>query len=147
MGWAYITLALFAGIVVPVQAGLNAVMARHIGGAMNATFLSFLIGTGALAVILAVMRPPIPSLAAFGSVPLWAYAGGLMGLIYVASATFLAPKLGAATLLALVIAGQMIASLIIDQYGLIGFPENPITLLRVLGVVLLVAGVVLIRTF
>lgn len=147
MGWAYITLALFAGIVVPVQAGLNAVMARHIGGAMNATFLSFIIGTSALAIILAVTRPTLPSLAAFGQVPVWAYAGGLMGLIYVASSTFLAPKLGAATLLALVIAGQMIASLIIDQYGLVGFPENPITLLRVLGVVLLVAGVVLIRAF
>ncbi|MBC7134729.1 DMT family transporter [Oceanibaculum nanhaiense] len=147
MSWAYIVLALFAGIVVPVQAGLNAVMARHIGGALSATFLSFIIGTGALALILAVTRPTLPSLAAFGSVPVWAYAGGLMGLIYVASSTFLAPKLGAATLLALVIAGQMIASLVIDQYGLVGFPENPITLLRVLGVVLLVAGVVLIRAF
>lgn len=147
MSWAYIVLALFAGIVVPVQAGLNAVLARHIGGAMSATFLSFIVGTGALAVILAMTRPPIPSLAAFGSVPLWAYAGGLMGVFYVASATFLAPRLGAATLLALVIAGQMIASLVIDQYGLVGFPENPITLLRVLGVVLLVAGVMLIRIF
>lgn len=147
MSWAYIVLALFAGIVVPVQAGLNAVLARHIGGAMSATFLSFIVGTGALAVFLAVTRPSIPSLAAFGSVPLWAYAGGLMGVFYVASATFLAPRLGAATLLALVIAGQMIASLVIDQYGLVGFPENPITLLRVLGVVLLVAGVMLIRIF
>jgi transporter family-2 protein len=147
MSWAYIVLALFAGMVVPVQAGLNAVLARHIGGAMSATFLSFLVGTGALALILAVMRPALPTLAAFGGVPLWAYAGGFMGVIYVASATFLAPKLGAATLLALVIAGQMIASLVIDQYGLVGFPENPITLLRVLGVVLLVAGVVLIRVF
>src|SRR5690606_2177293 len=120
---------------------------RHIGGALNATLLSFIIGTSALAIILAVMRPALPTLAGFSSVPVWAYAGGLMGLIYVASATFLAPKLGAATLLALVIAGQMIASLVIDQYGLVGFPENPITLLRVLGVVLLVAGVVLIRAF
>jgi transporter family-2 protein len=77
-------------------------------------------------------------------VPAWAWFGGLLGAAYVAATTVLGPRLGAATLLALTIGGQMVAALLVDHYGVIGFPQTPFTPARLVGVVLLVAGVLLI---
>jgi len=57
----------------------------------------------------------------------------------------LAPRLGAATLVAAVVAGQMIASLLLDQYGLLGFPTHPMNGLRVLGAALVIVGVILVQ--
>ena len=70
--------------------------------------------------------------------------GGLLGAVYVASATVLGPRLGAAALLAFPQTGQMLAALLVDHYGIIGFPQSPLTPSRVLGAALLVAGVLLI---
>jgi transporter family-2 protein len=64
--------------------------------------------------------------------------------VYVASTTVLGPRLGAAALLALTLSGQMLAALIIDHYGIIGFPQSTITPSRLIGAALLVAGVLLI---
>jgi transporter family-2 protein len=71
--------------------------------------------------------------------------GGLLGAVYVLTTIILAPKLGAATLIAAVVAGQMMASLILDQYGLVGFPVHPVSALRLLGAALVIAGVVLVQ--
>jgi transporter family-2 protein len=70
--------------------------------------------------------------------------GGLLGATYVAATTVLGPRLGAATLMALTLTGQMAAALIVDHYGAIGFPQNPITPARLAGTALLVAGVILV---
>lgn len=83
---------------------------------------------------------------AIGSPVLAAIVNFLVGLgaAYVAATTVLGPRLGAAALLALTLAGQMLAALAVDHYGVIGFPRSPVTPSRLLGSVLLVAGVLLI---
>jgi transporter family-2 protein len=78
------------------------------------------------------------------SIPGWAWFGGLLGALYVASTTVLGPRLGAAALLALTLAGQMLASLAVDHYGVMGFPQNTVTPSRLLGAALLVVGALLI---
>jgi transporter family-2 protein len=78
------------------------------------------------------------------AVPAWAWFGGLLGATYVAATTVLGPRLGAAALIALTLAGQMLAALIVDHYGVIGFPQNPVTPARLAGAALLVVGVLLI---
>jgi transporter family-2 protein len=77
-------------------------------------------------------------------VPGWAWLGGLLGAGYVAVTTVLGPRLGAATLLALTLGGQMAAALLVDHYGVIGFPQNPVTPARLAGAALLVLGVILV---
>ena len=84
-----------------------------------------------------------PSLAA--RIPRWAWTGGLFGAISIALAILLVPKLGAAAFIALLVTGQMLASLAFDLYGLLGLARRSMDLPRLLGVVLLLAGVVLIR--
>jgi len=78
------------------------------------------------------------------TVPTWAWFGGLLGATYVAATTVLGPKLGAASFLALTLAGQMVAALLVDHFGVIGFPQSPLTPTRLLGTALLVVGVLLI---
>ena len=73
--------------------------------------------------------------------------GGLLGAFYVLGSVVAAPKLGAATLVAVILAGQAVASLLVDHFGWVGFDENPITPGRLLGIVLVAAGVALVRFF
>lgn len=147
MTWLYLFHALVAGMLVPVQTGLNAMLARHVGGPALSALISFLVGTVVLVAYLVVLRTPVPAWSALSAAPLWLYLGGVVGAFFVTSATLLAPKLGAATLLALIIAGQMIASVIIDHYGMLGFAQHSVTHWKLLGVALLIAGVVLIRYY
>ena len=77
-------------------------------------------------------------------VPLWAWFGGLFGAFYVAISTIVAAELGAASLLALALAGQLAMALVVDHFGWLGLPENPVTWVRLSGVVLLAIGAWLI---
>jgi transporter family-2 protein len=75
----------------------------------------------------------------------WQWSGGLLGAIYIALVVVLAPRLGAGTTIAAVVGGQMVASLMLDHFGWIGFPEHPVSALRLLGAGLVILGVALIQ--
>ncbi len=147
MIWISFAIVLAAGAMLPMQAGVNAQLARSGGHALWASGVSFLVGTLALLAVYASLRHPWPGLAQLKEAPYWAWSGGLMGAFFVTSMAFFAPKLSATTLLALVIAGQMGASLLLDHYGAIGFSTQEINPWRVAGVLLIAAGVVLVRKF
>jgi len=89
-------------------------------------------------------RTEIPSRDTFAAVPPWAWFGGLFGAFYVAISTVVATELGATSLLALALAGQLLMAMVVDHFGWLGLPENPITWVRICGVALLGAGVWLI---
>lgn len=136
-------LAILVGASLTVQIGMNATVRDVIGSAAIATIANFLVGLIALgAFAIATGARVVPGTVA--AVPAWAWFGGMLGAAYVAAATVLGPRLTAAAFLALTLVGQMIAALIVDHYGAIGFPEQPVTVWRVVGVVLLVVGVLLI---
>ncbi len=147
MKFFYILLAMAAGIMMPVQAGVNAVLGSHLKTPFVAAFISFSIGTIALAVFCILLRVPLPAPALLSKLPLWLWTGGLMGAFFVTTTIILAPKLGAVTLLASLVAAQMAASLILDHFGLIGYPVQPISMWRVLGIAFLVIGVVLVQKY
>lgn len=145
--WTWMLIVFFAGALIPVQTGINATLGRAAGGPLWGAMANFAVGGTALALLLVVLRAPLPSFAALASAPGWAWLGGLLGATWIAATTAAAPKLGAAALIALIIAGQTCASLVMDANGLLGFPVQELTAMRVLGAFLLVAGVVLIRFF
>jgi transporter family-2 protein len=140
----YVVLAFVAGMALTVQVGINSTLRRGLGNPGMATLVSFLVGTMGLALFLLFTRTSLPTKLAIASVPPWAWFGGLVGAFYVATTVIAGPKLGSATLLALVVLGQLLASLVIDHYGWIGFPEHPISTTRILGAILLFSGVLLI---
>ena len=145
--WPYILLAFVAGFCLPTQAGINAQLNLWSHSAILTATISFAVGTIGLAVYALILRPPWPAEASIARYPWWIWSGGLLGAFLVASTVVLAPRLGAASMIALIVAGQMLSSIALDHFGWIGYPVHPINGFRILGVVLLVGGVVLIRMF
>jgi len=123
---------------------MNSTLRSLLGSPIVAALISFLVGSLALAVYAGLARTPLPLRAQLGAVPAWAWLGGVLGAFYVASSVIVGPRLGAATLLALVVLGQLGTSLVVDHYGWLGFPQHPLNFVRVLGAVLLFGGVLLI---
>jgi transporter family-2 protein len=144
MQTALYTLAFVAGLLLTVQVGLNAALRNAFGNPVTAALANFLVGTAGLCAYLLITRAEWPSRAAIIGAPAWAWFGGLLGAFYVASSVVVGPRLGAAALLALTVFGQLAASLVVDNYGWLGFPQHAFTVSRLVGVVLLLAGVILI---
>jgi len=140
----YYLLGLGVGTGLVVQVGMNSTLRAQLGSPIVAALISFLVGSAALALYALLMRSPLPVRSQVAAVPGWAWFGGLLGAFYVASSVVVGPRLGAATLLALVVLGQLVTSLLVDHFGWLGFPHHPLTLVRVAGALLLFAGVVLI---
>jgi bacterial/archaeal transporter family-2 protein len=141
----YILLALSAGTLMPVQAGINKLLGDNLGGPMPAAFVSFFVGTVALGLLVAAGGMALPLGTALAASPWWYWIGGTFGAFFVASSIVLAPALGAGTMTAFILAGQITASLILDNFGVLGFPHIPFDVKRLAGAVLLAAGVWLIR--
>lgn len=145
MSWLLLAVAVLIGVVLPVQVGVNAQLRVGVGHPMVAATLSFAVGTLGLLAVTAVLRPGLPAVSAMARIPWWTWTGGLLGALYIASTIVLAPKLGAAALLAAIVAGQMLASLVLDHFGLLGFPVLPVTPVRVAAVLLIIIGVLMLQ--
>lgn len=145
---AFLTLLMIvcAGGATALQAPTNARLMTAVGSPVNAAFVSFAVGTAALAV-LALMGQTRPDIAAARALPWYAWVGGLYGVIFVIAATWGVPRLGVALTITLMVAGQLLVSLILDHFGAFGTPVQPVNLGRLAGVALVVAGVVMVRRF
>ena len=139
-----LTLALVAGIAMAVQAPTNAMLARALGSPVTAALVSFLIGSLALAAF-ALFLPGRADGAAVRALPWYAWAGGIYGAFFVAVAAFGAPRVGVAALLTAAVAGQLIAAVALDHMGALGLEKQPVSAGRLIGLLLVMAGVVLVR--
>jgi transporter family-2 protein len=140
----YYLLSFIAGALLTIQVGMNSTLGRVAGNMRFAVLVSFLVGTVGLLVYFAASGSAVPARASLAAVPAWAWFGGCLGAFYVAIATVVGPRIGAAALLALAVFGQLCASLLVDQFGWLGFPLRPISPTKIAGVALLLGGVGLI---
>ena len=139
-------LAILAGAVISVQAGINYQLQMHWAQSpILAAFISFFVGTLGLLLCLLVTRTPIPPFP--DKIIPWHWIGGLMGAFLVTVTVIAAPRLGATTMMALVLAGQIGISLVLDHFGLVGYAQKMISWQRVLGAVLVGCGVYLVRRY
>lgn len=146
MNWTFlIGLSVLAGVSIAVQQALNANLKAEINSALWSGFMSYLTGFLCTTVFLVIMREPWPAVATIVRVPLWAWFGGIFGAIYIALSIYLIPQIGVATFMALLIFGQMVASVTFDHFGVLGIAQRSFDLWRAAGVCLLVGGVVLIQ--
>lgn len=133
-------IAVLVGAMVPFQAGANAALGRLIGYPLWATLVSLAVSLVIVLGLIVVLRAPVPALAVALKGPWWMWVGGAAGVAYLTAALLLAPKLGVAGFMVAAVAGQMLASLVIDHFGLMGLPVKPVSTTRVIGLVLIVAG-------
>jgi len=142
----YLAFAFAIGLMIPVQAAVNNQLKGFVGSStLLAAFISFTVGTLALAVVATVNRQPWSSLGNLGKVEWWHLTGGLLGALFVFGTTLLAPRIGLAKMTALIVAGQVVISLIMDHNGWLGLAVREITTTRLVGAVLVVAGVFLVN--
>jgi bacterial/archaeal transporter family-2 protein len=144
-GW--IVLALVAGAVLPVQGAINAQLDAELDAAIAVGAFSFTVATAAMALALGgilATGAPRPQVAPLRAVPWWGWLGGLCGATYVTAVFTLIPEIGAAAVVVLTVAGQQLASVAVDRYGLLRLPRRAISRRRLLGVAVLLAGVALI---
>ena len=134
--------AILIGMLLPLQALINASLGKQTTGAVFASLVSFLVGSSALMAWWLLSRPAFDG-AALARVPWWAWTGGLIGAVYVAAATLLIPRMGAAALICLVVFGQVASSLLLDHFGVL-HARQPIDPLRLLGALLVIAGALLV---
>ena len=143
----FLTAALAAGMLAPIQAGMNARVGSFFKDPLLAALISFFVGTLGL-LILCLARGLDFSRFSGGSSLAWPYWGaGILGVFYVTATLFLTPRLGAALTFSLVVAGQLVMAVAMDHFGLLGVPIHSISWVRLLGIALIVAGVILIRRF
>jgi len=141
----YILIGLATGVGIAIQPIVNNKLRGVVGDPMWAGVVQTLVGLAALVVVALAVRAPMPATAGLTSLPWWAWTGGMLGITFVVVTIVLPAKLGTALMFATLILGQMVASVAIDHYGWLGVPVVPLSLTRVGGVVLLLAGVLLIR--
>ncbi len=136
-----ILMTILAGIGVAMQPPVNAMLARS-GSVILAALISFGVGTAILLGIWATLDRTSP--AGLKDLPWWAWTGGIYGVIFVSTSAYAAPRLGLASMLTIAIAAQLTAALVIDHFGLIRLAQTPLTPMRVFGVLLVLAGLVLL---
>jgi transporter family-2 protein len=141
----FLMAAFATGLILPVQIGVNSSMGRWAGQTLAGAVVNFSTGLAILAAYLAVARPPMAPLSHWFTAPWYYWTGGLMGTLIVTSGLILAPRLGAATFIGVLIAGQLVGSMALDHHGWLGYPVIPFSWTRAVGAVFLLLGVFLIR--
>ncbi len=138
---------LMAGAMLPLQAGINSHLARFSGSALWASAISFLVGGLVLVSLNLAIKTPAPGLLQMREAPVWAWVGGLMGAFFVSAMAIFAPKLGASTLITLVITGQLLTAVALDHFGWAGYVQSETSFPRIAGIILVALGAYLAHRF
>lgn len=147
MRYFFMILILIVGCLMPIQASINAKLGTFLKAPLMAALVNFLVGGFILFVVVIGIRTPNNIMQAVKEAPLHAWLGGVLGAVFVSSAIFVVPRLGAALSFGLIVAGQLLFSLVIDHFGLFGVPIQPVNWGRVAGVVLILVGVLIIQKY
>ena len=110
-----------------------------------AAFISFVVGTIALALIILLTKQTLPSTQQLQQIEWYKFSGGLLGAFFVTVIIFSVQQIGSANVFALVIAGQLLFALVFDHFGLFGFKQSPINWGKIMGVLMLIGGAYLIN--
>lgn len=142
----WIVVAFLSGAFLPIQAGLNAKLGKSAGNPVYASMLSFAVGTIALITYILLTRQTV-SWQGVKEAPGYVWMGGLLGAFYVTVIILAFPKLGPGLTFGLVVAGQMVVSLLLEHFNILVAQQNPINFMKVVGMLLVVAGVIIIRKY
>lgn len=146
MKYILMVLTFFVGTIIPVQAVLNTRLGRQVGGPLMGSLMSFGVGMICLTLLnLGTNSTALMQLKPTATGPWYLWMGGVIGAIFVGFITWVNQEQGVALTFALVVSGQIFISLLIDHYGLFGSAVKTITLEKLVGAALIVAGIILIK--
>ena len=141
-------LGVVAGMLSATQTAVNGHLGRVLGSTVHAAFISFLVGTLGLIVVVLILRPQLKLSTPTGTRnPWWMWVGGMIGALYVLGNVYLVPIVGTGLAVVIVLVGLMAGSLMIDQFGWFASKKNPISGVQLMGLFVMIIGVALIRIF
>lgn len=137
-------MGVLAGAILGIQGGVNALLTKHwANNSVLASAISFSVGALALWLLCLILGIPVPGLT--DKIVWWHWTGGLLGAYFVYSLVYLSPRVGASMVVALILAGQILAAVVLDHFGLVGYEVRSVTPVRLVGIALLAVGVTMIR--
>jgi transporter family-2 protein len=142
----WIILAFLAGSFLPVQAGINAKLGKAAESPAYAALISFVVGSILLLIYALVSKQSI-SWQGLKAAPLYAWIGGLFGAFYVTVVILAFPHLGPGLTFAMIVAGQMLFTVVLEHFNVLVVQHNPMNLPRLIGVLLVIAGAIIIRKY
>lgn len=141
-------LTILAGIANAIQPGQNATLSKSLSLPVTAGLITLLVITVALLLGgLAIGKLEIPTGQQLATMPWWAWFGGLFSVLLILAQLYASPAIGAASFLGIIVTVGVAVSILLDNYGWVGFPVHPVSLWRTLGAVLMIAGVALVALF
>ena len=144
LAWVF---AFIAGALITCQVGSNSQLKKNLGQPLPALIVNYVLGIAAVLLYTFAKQVPFPSTEKAFQTPWWGWLGGIFGAVYGLTAIVLASQMGAATLTALVVTGQLICSVVLDHFGRLSFDVHPASWARIAGCALMVVGLVLIAKF
>jgi bacterial/archaeal transporter family-2 protein len=144
---ALMAFALVAGALVPLQLAFNGQLGGVTKNVFTASLVVFLVGTVALSAILLLMRPQLPTWEQLSVAPKTIWLGGLIATFYIIAVVTITPRLGVGSTVSLILIGQLCAGLLLDHLGAFNNPQHSFTLLRAVGLSMMIGGIVLITKF
>jgi bacterial/archaeal transporter family-2 protein len=144
MYYLYLFLAFLTGVAASIQAGVNAQLRLAFQNPVLAAMTSFGAGFVTLVGVQLLLGGAVPSLGEARQISWWKWTGGVIGAFYVTTIILAVPRIGPANLLSLSVAGQLVAAVVLDHFGLLGFAQHPANGWRLLGVALIVTGAALV---
>ncbi|MEM6377881.1 MAG: DMT family transporter [Bacteroidota bacterium] len=143
-----ILLAFAAGAFVPIQTGANTLLTKGLGNGLLSTLVVFIMASLATLAFLFAQRPELPSIQQAQSIPWYAWtAGGVLGSIYIFILIYTAPKLGMATVVGLVVLGQIVMAMAVDHFGWLGLAVHKVNWQRIAGGFLMIIGLLIIKKY
>lgn len=142
----WVALALLSGAFLPIQAGLNSKLGKTLESPVYAALFSFVVGTVALLAYVLVTRQSL-SWAGVKEAPNYIWLGGLLGAFYITVIILAFPVLGPGLTFGLIVAGQMVTSILLEHFNILVAQQNPFSYMKLLGITLVVAGVIIIRKY
>jgi len=140
VNWIIYLLAAGAGAANPAQAAANAELKKTLGQVLSATTFVYLSGLAGMLVLHAVARQGLPPSEKLAAVRWWAWTGGLLSIAATTAGAAFAQRLGSGVFTGISVTAAVVMSLVLDNFGWMGFKEHPATWPRVLGGALMIAG-------
>lgn len=145
MKFIFTGIVVIIGCLLAIQGSINTHLTTFLKHPLQGALVNFLVGSVCLIGLNLLFKTQIPDFAHVKTAPSYLFIGGMLGAIFVSSTIFFIPRIGVTTVLAASIVGQLVAATIIDHFGFFGIAAQPISISRIIGIVLLLSGIFFIQ--
>jgi transporter family-2 protein len=144
MNILWIVFAFLIGCVIPFQGMITSNLAQRLQHPFGSAFINFMGGMLVFAIAIALSPVAFPTFKKISTIPWYLFSGGLVGSLFILGAVFGLPKIGASAFFGQIVLGQLLMTIIVDHYGVLGVPVHKIDVFRIVGICFLIGGSFLI---